>query len=344
MEKSLTTFKINEKRTKFYRIQDLIFYIKSMNKTRSKYIIECDSLNLRSISLPEQELLKRFFSRKKCKFFLRKDEINIQKHLARLIQSQQRFGFEGFKEKVQLKQLCFTDKNFERYTKYKEQEKILKTRATSLQTRKNNSIFFEKEKIYLVMKSYSKLKTFKENEFSNFMPRLMRTDVPIIIVPTSISSIINLTNAKNFFENYQYIPHDRLPKQKVGERIIIKRPSKLYLGETINYEIIDDPTRLPNAEDWNRIVSIISVGKRWQFSRWKKEFNIPQVLFNKCIGFFFYFDDNPLKKNNFEVLNWRVKLLAISKTERHNDDQVVVNFWNILNDFLPSHKNKKLLY
>lgn len=345
MEKSKTTFEINGGGGKFYSIQDLIFFLENINNTRSKYVIQCNTLNIRPISMSDQQPLKKYFIKKKRKDLLNIDPRNLQNQLIKPNNSGQKLDLEkNFLNEIKSETKDFSTKIEKCIVNYKQQEKLLKSRLTLLRSNKKKSIIFEKNKLYSKIKFSYKDRKHQINGYRNFLQKRIKTEIPVIVVPSAVSSIINIRNAKNFFEKCEYIPHEKSPKIKIGEKILIEKPSKLYPNETAIYEIIDDPIKLPNIEDWNRIVAVISVGKQWQFTRWKRNYNSPQDLFNRCIGFFFYFDDNPLARIKLPVVNWRVKLLPISKIERHNDDQVVVNFWNILYEFLPSHNNKKLKY
>jgi hypothetical protein len=101
---------------------------------------------------------------------------------------------------------------------------------------------------------------------------------PIIIVPSSITSLLSLHNAKSLLENEKFETTEVAKKSnsKKERSIIIKRKIR---ENSQSFCIIDDPTRL-SSNDWERVVAIFTTGQSWQFKGWPIQ--NPTELFSKC--------------------------------------------------------------
>ncbi|AFN83789.1 RNA polymerase II assessory factor [Encephalitozoon romaleae SJ-2008] len=111
-----------------------------------------------------------------------------------------------------------------------------------------------------------------------------------IVVPQSVSSPVNLSNIKEFFE-----------EGKCSEGIQISEVEKVELNiDGYKFAAVDDVSRF-TSEDWKRVVCIFLDGTKWQVSRW----NIRDVgeIFNTIPTFYFIKRGAP---GNFYIKNCNV--------------------------------------
>ena len=94
---------------------------------------------------------------------------------------------------------------------------------------------------------------------------------PIILVPSSASSLITLFNAKQLLEGGEYVPSDVARAAANGQK-----PAKVEIhrtdaqGRDVKYYILDNPALL-SREDWllRRVLAVFAAGPEWQFKGWK---------------------------------------------------------------------------
>ena len=102
-------------------------------------------------------------------------------------------------------------------------------------------------------------------------------------------------------------------------------------GAKALYQLIDNGTRLTSAE-WERVVAVFAQGATWQFKGWKRE--APVDIFSRSLGVHLMYDDERPSKN---VMAWNVRILKISKSKRHLDKPVHLDFWRQLDEFVRVH-------
>jgi len=171
--------------------------------------------------------------------------------------------------------------------------------------------------------------------------------IPIIVVPAAVSAVINMYNAKQFFDNGTFVSGELCRSQSAAagqskpSSLTFTRASYYDPSKSVTYEVIDDVRGLKCLEDWNRVVGICVSGQSWQFSDWpKKQWPNPAAIFEKVAAFHIYFEDEALHPN---ILQWRTHRLPISKTKRHGDRSVVLDFWHILLEFIAARNATKRL-
>lgn len=168
--------------------------------------------------------------------------------------------------------------------------------------------------------------------------------IPIIIVPSSSSSLIFPGNAVNFFKYGHYTSIEEMRQKKLP----MSQPARLTFDRQpggncsrARYQIVSHPNRLTKEEWDTQVVAVVITGQLWQFKQWPIYDGKPVDFFNKKIqGFFFHFDDTP---PTGDVNLWTVKKLAFQRDLRHNDGQVLSQFWNILDAYI-SKKHLPLRY
>lgn len=127
--------------------------------------------------------------------------------------------------------------------------------------------------------------------------------MPIIIVPSALTSNITLLNAKTFLENGVFTPFDPHKTQKPKLETVNRFNSAFG---SLHYKIIDDPTKLL-SEEWDRVVAAFVTGQQWQFRGWK--YSSPVDLFQHVLGVHLMFDD---RAPDPTVQSWNCKILKVS--------------------------------
>lgn len=159
---------------------------------------------------------------------------------------------------------------------------------------------------------------------------------PLILVPPSMSTLLNMHNVKRFLEEGVFVPPEEAgaanPKKEVYLRVLRregrdpKRPVKYHVTDR-------DPTR---KEDWDRLVSVGVLGKTWQFKRWPhKGASSGDMVdtFLKVAGVYFHYADEPIDPL---IKQWNVKLIPISRHSRAKDEAAQRAFWEYLDGFVAS--------
>eukprot|EP00633_Aureoumbra_lagunensis_P008929 CAMPEP_0197322050 /NCGR_PEP_ID=MMETSP0891-20130614/67893_1 /TAXON_ID=44058 ORGANISM="Aureoumbra lagunensis, Strain CCMP1510" /NCGR_SAMPLE_ID=MMETSP0891 /ASSEMBLY_ACC=CAM_ASM_000534 /LENGTH=434 /DNA_ID=CAMNT_0042814257 /DNA_START=186 /DNA_END=1490 /DNA_ORIENTATION=+ len=162
----------------------------------------------------------------------------------------------------------------------------------------------------------------------------VKRDPYIIIVPSATTSVLTLLNAADFMMDGKFIPTDE--KKAAG----IKRETSIIIekqrsdGLMQPYRIIDNPIKL-SPKEFDRIVAVFAMGPTWQFKGWR--ISEPVELFQRVLGIHLQFDDELTPTN---ITQWNVRILKLSKTKRHLDASLVLDFWRSLEDHIQKIKAK----
>lgn len=87
---------------------------------------------------------------------------------------------------------------------------------------------------------------------------------PIIIVPAALTGVISIFNAFDLLQNTTYIPIEEKKAQGAKRESAILITRVLSNGERREYKVIDNPSRLTEAEWENRVVAVFASGQTWQ--------------------------------------------------------------------------------
>ena len=155
----------------------------------------------------------------------------------------------------------------------------------------------------------------------------------IIVVPSAATSTLTLLNAAEFLVSGRYVSNAE--KRAAGTR----RDAATNIIEHVRsdgskgkFRIVDNPTKLDSRE-WDKVVAVFAVGPTWQFKNWK--ISEPVDLFHRVLGVHLQFDD---EQTPASIKSWNVRVLKLSKTKRHLDQPVALDFWRNLDDFLARRK------
>ena len=160
-----------------------------------------------------------------------------------------------------------------------------------------------------------------------------KSRTPIIIIPAAPKSLITMFNAKEILEDLKFISTEE--KRSKG----FKRENELLVqrrkegGLTVPYRIIDNPSKLTNAE-WERVVAVFVMGQAWQFKGWPFQGGPVEIL-SKIAGFHIKWQEVNTEKN---IENWAVKVIQLNRYKRHLDRSALLAFWENLDRHMIKNK------
>ena len=159
--------------------------------------------------------------------------------------------------------------------------------------------------------------------------------IPIILVPSSLSSCLTLYNARDFLESGHLIPtsEKRAAMAALAKPAFIRlqRPSCLDKQRVVYFDVMDDVTQLRSSDDWRRVVAVFVSGSAWQFDGWPAPFTSPAAIAAHIAAFYMHYSDEPVNKN---VQQWRVHRLTAHRDKHHHDRSLQLDFWNTLTEQL----------
>lgn len=164
----------------------------------------------------------------------------------------------------------------------------------------------------------------------NARPTKRSSTIPIIIIPATTTSLINMYNAATILQDLTYA--EGKPGSRTRENEILiqrKKPD----GTHVPYKIIDNPVKL-DADDWNRVVAVFVQGPAWQFKGWPWG-GSPVEIFSRIKAFHLKWDEQKLDDN---VGKWNVHVLELSRSKRHLDKANLLKFWSSLDAFMSKYK------
>ena len=156
---------------------------------------------------------------------------------------------------------------------------------------------------------------------------------PIIIIPAAPKSLITMFNAKDLLQDLKFISTE--DKRGAGAKrendVLIQRRKEG--GLTVPYRVLDNPTRLTNAE-WERVVAVFVMGQAWQFKGWPNE-GRPVDILSRIAGFHLKMEETTLEKN---IANWAVSVIQLNRSRRHLDRAAMLSFWEKLDKHIIKNK------
>lgn len=154
---------------------------------------------------------------------------------------------------------------------------------------------------------------------------------PIIIIPSSASSVITMANIKAFLENGQYISSKDLPEEendilKISKKFDVTKQndaSNTVVGKNIRFNIVNNTRMFVKPEYWDRVVAVVVNGQEWQFDDYK--WSNPEELFKHCNGVFFGISGETLPKN---IDKWNVGKYFLDKNKTYRNLETYNLFWD----------------
>ncbi|KAG2482472.1 hypothetical protein HYH03_018579 [Edaphochlamys debaryana] len=164
--------------------------------------------------------------------------------------------------------------------------------------------------------------------------------VPIIIVPSGLTSMINMYNARSFLEEGLFVPSAQAQAAAGGA----PKPSSATFHRTAHRSspveyVVTDKAPAPNSPDWERVVAVIVQGAKWQFKDWPhkgaKEGDLVDALAKVC-GFYVHYAD---EKVGQPVSDWNVRTIPLHRETRHKDMTSMLGLYRHLDTFLQSKRS-----
>lgn len=147
---------------------------------------------------------------------------------------------------------------------------------------------------------------------------------PIILLSPSASALLNMSNAKEFFENGVY--NSQTMSSGVANLQFISRSSP-RIGN-VRFVVVDSVEKFKPAY-WDRVVAVFVTGQPWQLKPYK--WSDPDTLFQRVLGFALVFKGDPLPPT---LNQWNVDVIQVDRTQRFRDRELVEKIWDKLEQFL----------
>lgn len=179
----------------------------------------------------------------------------------------------------------------------------------------------------------------KEQQRTETGGKLVLTRNPIIMVPTGLSTLVTMYNAKLLLGEGKFVAERPSTKDPV---IILHSP----VNSDLVYELVDTPSRL-SPTDWQAVVAVIVSGEEWQFKDWKVPNSMQDPVTHQPdpvrilqhdlpTAFYFYWEEEGTKEMLAKYPNtlakWKVRAIPISRSKRHNDKRTQLEFWRAVDE------------
>lgn len=207
-------------------------------------------------------------------------------------------------------------------------------------------LFEESRKAEQKHKHGSKQKS-RDSSKAKLQEKVKPSGPPVIIVPNAMTSPITLINSQLFFGKAKFMPREKCSRTGKASVTVTRRVSNRIGGESITYEIMDNPKKyLKTPSDWARVVAVVAQGESWQFKGWKmgwtsnkQGFENPVEVLSRSFGFYVGFEGAPIPQ---ELSGWNVQKGYLSRDKRGLDGVVFAQFWNGLDEWMNVHKRELL--
>lgn len=145
-----------------------------------------------------------------------------------------------------------------------------------------------------------------------------RNTDPIILISPSASSLINMSNVKDFLETGVFNPTPSSVGAANVQRISHASPR---LGN-LRFFVTDSVERF-KPDYWNRVVAVFVTGQAWQLKPY--QWSDPNVLFQRVLGFALLFKGDPIPPT---LAQWNVTVETVERSQRFRDREVVQRIWD----------------
>lgn len=174
----------------------------------------------------------------------------------------------------------------------------------------------------------SQLKRLKTSKTTLASNQASTKKQPIIIVSPATTSLLSLSNIKEFLEEGRFVE----PSMKRAENgvVIVNHPSENLVPSAQSIMVVDNADLFTKPEYWDRVVAIFTTGQAWQFSKYK--YSKPETLFQKYSGFYMAYQGDVVPK---QIADWNVSVIKVDRGEkRFRDKMIVRDLWQQLEKIL----------
>lgn len=329
-----------------YSLAAVLFLLKNQNLEYSAYFQECLAANIPAISIIDKKGILDYLTGQTNKIKLNDADVKADESSKSVKEKRGSSEIEGVNESAKKQKIDENDKDIEIVKQITARERTLQNRKSILQFR-GTKTFESAHKIatdIFLSENKPKPKEGTSNQKESHHHRShskthgiyskpQELGIPIIIVPSAPTSLINMYNVKKFLEEKKYIEPQECRKQGVKKEAKISIKRERPNGRSKEYFVVDSVDKFRD-QDWENVVAIFTCGAAWQFKGWK--WSNPTELFSKIRGFYLQYQDDILKE---PVKEWNVKVLKVEKYKRHHDIQTVLEFWNELDRYMRDRKS-----
>lgn len=151
---------------------------------------------------------------------------------------------------------------------------------------------------------------------------------PIIILSPSASSLITMSNVKEFLENGHFIDPTTLDSPASNLQMVQRnKVQKVNNKRPVKFLVVDNVEKFfVKPEHWDRVIAVFTTGQPWQFKNY--QVSNPPLLFQKVKGFFWCYSGDYVPPT---IRKWgNVEIVEIDRNRRFKDRQIVEAFWDSL--------------
>ncbi|KAL6933813.1 hypothetical protein ACO0R3_001594 [Hanseniaspora guilliermondii] len=154
---------------------------------------------------------------------------------------------------------------------------------------------------------------------------------PVILIPSSASSVITMANVREFLLNGQFISSSDVVDLdndiiKISKKFDVTKQneqSNVVVGQTLRFNVVNNTRLFSKPEYWDRVVAIIVSGQEWQFQDYK--WSNPDELFKHCNGVYFGLSDKNMPEN---IEKWNVHRYFLDKNKAYKNIEASNLFWD----------------
>ena len=154
---------------------------------------------------------------------------------------------------------------------------------------------------------------------------------PVIMIPSSASSVITMANVREFLMNGQFISSNDVVDIdndiiKISKKFDVTKQndqSNVVVGQTLRFNVVNNTRLFSKPEYWDRVVAIVVSGQEWQFQDYK--WSNPDELFKHCNGVYFGLNDKNIPEN---IKKWNVHKYFLDKNKSYRNLEASNLFWD----------------
>ncbi|KAL7662798.1 Cell division control protein 73 C-terminal domain-containing protein [[Candida] zeylanoides] len=150
---------------------------------------------------------------------------------------------------------------------------------------------------------------------------------PIIIISPATTSLITLTNIKEFLENGHFVDPSEVVTRKPASGIVtLEHASERLAPSAHRVMVVDNVDIFTKPEYWDRVVGIFTTGQTWQFAKYK--WPKPEELFQHYAGFYVSYSGDVVPR---QIAEWNLTEIRVDRGDkRFRDKMIVKDLWAVL--------------
>jgi parafibromin len=159
-----------------------------------------------------------------------------------------------------------------------------------------------------------------------------RRQDPIILLSPSASSLLTMSNIKEFLEDGQFVSPSLSATAAPNFLRVQRLLPSINPSTPIRFDVVDSPDKF-KPDYWEKVVAVFTTGQEWQFRgyRWSN----PVELFRNVRGFYVGWDGERVPD---VVKRWGtgVSVFSVERGRRFRDREVCEKFWEEVERWMKS--------